>query len=75
MPMPRILRGCEGDRRFIMGEVPLYSLSKKLICLDPGRCLVAQPPRIPSHRGASLTRKRTPLEPYRRHTPRVLGES
>ena len=27
------------------------------------------------YRGASLTRKRTPLGPYRRPMPRVLGES
>jgi hypothetical protein len=27
------------------------------------------------YRGASLTRKRTPLEPYHRPMPRVLGGS
>jgi len=27
------------------------------------------------YRGTSLTRKRTPLGPYRRHVPRVLGGS
>jgi hypothetical protein len=32
--------------------------------------------RIPfPYRGTSPKRKRTPLEPYRRHMPRVLGGS
>ena len=31
--------------------------------------------RVLTYRGSSLTRKRTPLGPYRRPMPRVLGGS
>ena len=31
------------------------------------------PPRLCPYKGTSLTRKRTPLRPYRRPVPRVLG--
>ena len=31
--------------------------------------------KLPTQRGTSLTRKRTPLGPYRRPMPRVLGGS
>ena len=32
-------------------------------------------PVLPAYRGTSLTRKRTPLGPYRKPMPRVLGVS
>ena len=34
-----------------------------------------QPTALPHYRGTALTRKRTPLRPYRRPMPRVLGGS
>ena len=35
----------------------------------------ASPPNAPVYRGTSLTRKRTPLGPYRGPMPRILGGS
>ena len=37
-------------------------------------CGVQNSHLTPRYRGTSLVKKRTPLGPYRRHMPRVLGE-
>ena len=41
----------------------------------PRLSICAQIARQPCYMGTSLTRKRTPLGPYRRPMPRVLGGS
>ena len=60
----------QGPRRgvFLMSEVPLYSRGGGELPQRAGG-------RIPPYRATSRTRKRTPLGPYRRPMPRVLGGS
>ena len=69
-----------------MSEVPLYALTPRLqLSRTDGATLFKDSPPLVSYppscvcfspcRGASLTRKRTPLGPYRRPIPRVLDGS
>ena len=88
-PMPRVLGGSKGEVRFLMSEVPLYDpFSQETIRKTTqirfhaprlGGDGMIPPPRPLKlrglFRGTSLIRKRTPLEPYRRPMPRVLGGS
>jgi len=48
-------------------SVPVYSFSARALQLSSSS--------VPVYRGTSLTRKRTPLGPYRRPMPRILGGS
>jgi len=54
--------------RFLMREVPLYTA--RLPTYQHGYPFTGG-----GYRGTSLIRKRTPLGPYRRPVPRVLGVS
>ena len=50
-----------------MSEVPLYG--------EGGDVEASSARATSAYRGASLAKKRTPLGPYRRPIPRVLGRS
>ena len=50
-------------------------MSQKETFIDTNTADMHAPPAVSENRGSSIARKRTPLGPYRRPTPRVLGGS
>ena len=54
---------------------PLYTSLNPLSNHQHTACRASLPSLLLRHRGTSLKRKRTPLGPYRRPMPRVLGGS
>ena len=78
MAMPRAGGGHrEGGGRFLQGEVTMYMAAVRVeknvsYHLHSGERVAFD---SPLYRGTSLTGRRTPLGPYGRTMPRVLGGS
>ena len=53
-PMPRALGGSQGGGRFLMGEVPLYTLQPSPFTLHPSLCIL-HPTTYTSHPAAPLS--------------------